>query len=148
MVVEGRVGQALNLAGEKTPEASLVAAVAAAAQALLPGGAAGLQEWAAREVLHPRGGAEGGAGHYLVYWELTGAPAAASSRASTGGAGGSPGAPIAAVLAGWAERLEQEVGRCAPQYRAIRQEGSVAGLQLKLVAPGAFGEIRCAVCVG
>ena len=43
VVVEGRLSQELNLAGEKTPEPLLVAAVRAAADRALPGGAAGLK---------------------------------------------------------------------------------------------------------
>ncbi len=63
--MEGRRGQALDLVGEKTSEAALVAAVAAAAVQVLPAGAPGLREWAAREVVHA-GNGEDRSGHYVV----------------------------------------------------------------------------------
>lgn len=123
--MEGRTGQALNLAGEKLPEAGVVAAVRAAAAALLPRGAASLRDWAAREALHPAGAAGDSAGHYTFYWELSEGEAA----------------PEPAELARWAAALDGALLQAAPAYGTVRG-GMVQPLHLKLVAGGAFDGIR------
>lgn len=125
MVVEGRSGQALNLAGEKLPEATVVGAVAEAAAAVLPRGVRGLREWAAREVTHAAGSEGDSAGHYCFYWELAGDEAA----------------PGTATLAAWAAALDAALLRLAPSYARAR-DGPVSGVELKLVAPGAFEGVR------
>jgi hypothetical protein len=143
VLVEGRSGQALNLVGEKTPEAALVAAVAAAAAQVLPAGAPGLREWAAREVLHAGTGGDT-AGHYVVYAELAGAPPAANgttSSATTSSSSGG-GLPSAEELAAFAAALDAALGEASPDYRVFRA-GSVSGLELRLVGAGAFEDIRC-----
>ena len=134
-MVEGRSGQALNLVGEKTPEAALVAAVAAATAQVLPAGAPGLRDWAAREVLHAGTGGDS-AGHYVIYAELAGAPGAGGGGSSDGS-----GLPGAAELAGWAAALDRALGEAAPRYRLYRG-GSMSGLELRLVGAGAFEDIR------
>lgn len=123
--MEGRTGQALNLAGEKLPEAAVVAAVRAVADALLPRGAASLHDWAAREVLHPAGAAGDTAGHYAFYWEL-------ALGEET---------PASAELARWAAALDAALLQAAPAYGSVRG-GMVQPLHLRLVAPGAFEGIR------
>ncbi|KAL4854581.1 4-substituted benzoates-glutamate ligase [Chlorella vulgaris] len=124
LVVEGRRGQALNLVWEKMSEAELVAAVASAAADVLPGGACGLREWAAREEVHVGGGRET-VGHYVVYWELD----------------ASVPAPAAGELEAWAGRLDAALQQVCPIYGQERNS-RIAGAELKLVSVGAFEEIR------
>lgn len=138
VVVEGRAGQALNLAGEKVPEAAVVAAVGAAADAVLPRGARDLHEWAVREVLHPAGTAGDTAGHYTFYWEL-----GRGGLSSSDGGSGESGLPGTAEMARWAAALDTALLEVAPAYGRVRC-GVVGGLHLKLVAPGAFEGIRWA----
>lgn len=123
--MEGRTGQALNLAGEKLPEGAVVAAVRQAADAVLPRGACSLHDWACREVLHPAGTAGDSAGHYAFYWELAEGEAQPSSE----------------ELVRWAARLDAALLAAAPAYGTVRG-GMVQPLHLKLVAPGAFEGIR------
>ena len=136
VVVEGRAGQALNLGGEMVLESAVVAAVRAAADAVLPGGGCALREWAVREVLHPAGSAGAGnsAGHYCFYWEL--APAGSTPDGSSTQPAGPPDAD---TLAAWAAALDAALLRTAPNCKRGRL---VEGLELKLVAPGAFEGIR------
>jgi auxin responsive GH3 family protein len=136
VVVEGRQGQALNLVWEKMSEAEVVAAVTAAAQALLPGGPCGLREWAAREELHIGGGRDS-VGRYVMYWELE----TAAAQHSAMGRHASPEA--VAQLKGWAGRLDAELQRVCPVYGMERRNGRIAGVQVKLVAEGAFEAVRC-----
>lgn len=133
VVVEGRAGEALNVEGEKVLESAVVAAVRAAADAVLPGGGCALREWAVREVLHPAG-AGNSAGHYCFYWEL--APAGSTPDGSSTQPAGPPDAD---TLAAWAAALDAALLRTAPN---CERDGPVEGLELKLVAPGAFEGIR------
>ncbi len=156
--MEGRTGQALNLAGEKLPEGSVVAAVAAAAAATLPSGARTLREWAAREEVLAAGSCGDAAGHYTFYIECGEDAAAAAANGHTngavnggsiddssddsGGSGGSgSGGLSAAQLAAFAGALDAALLEAAPAYGTVRG-GMVAPLRVKLVAPGAFEGIR------
>ena len=150
MLVEGRTGQALNLAGEKLPEGSVVAAVAAAAGATLPLGARTLREWAAREEVLAAGSCGDSAGHYTFYVECE--EAAAANGHASGNSNGSAGGLTTAQLAAFAKALDAALLEAAPAYGTVRG-GMVAPLRVKLVAPGAFEEIRwvhalcCTGCV-
>lgn len=152
--MEGRTGQALNLAGEKLPEGSVVAAVAAAAAAALPLGARTLREWAAREEVLAAGSGGDSSGHYTFYVECGEGPAAAETRLANGSADGSTegnaegsaeGALSSAQLAAFATALDAALLEAAPAYATVRG-GMVAPLRVKLVAPGAFEGIRWVGC--
>lgn len=153
VLVDGRTGQALNLAGEKLPEGSVVAAVAAAAGATLPLGARTLREWAAREEVLAAGSCGDSAGHYTFYVECEAAAPAANGHAG-GNTDGSAGSLTTAQLAAFASALDAALLEAAPAYGTVRG-GMVAPLRVKLVAPGAFEGIRwvplhalpCTVCV-
>lgn len=151
--MEGRTGQALNLAGEKLPEGSVVAAVAAAAAAALPLGARTLREWAAREEVLAAGSGGDSSGHYTFYVECGEGPAAAETGLANGSAdggtdgsasgacGSAEGALSSVQLAAFATALDAALLDAAPAYGSVRG-GMVAPLRVKLVAPGAFEGIR------
>ena len=124
LVVEGRRTTELNICSEKTSEAALLRAVAAATGGALPGGAPALAEWAARECLHAPGGGAPGVGHYLFYLELERGAECKAERLA---------AAVEAAL-----RAE------SASYRRVGPEHwkRLAPAEVRLVAAGAFAAVR------